>query len=62
MDSISLPGILALLPTAAQTQLAATSFAMLLNSPQGTQLLKQVINAILLFYRTNPLGRGTPIT
>ena len=61
MDSISLPGILALLP-AAQTQLAATSFAMLLNSPQGTQLLKQVINAILLFYRNNPLGRGTPIT
>lgn len=53
--------MLALLPAATRTQLAGASFAQLLNSPQGTRLLKQVVNAVLLFYRNNPLGASHPL-
>ena len=54
--------MLALLPTVTRTQLTSATFTQLLNSPQGTRLIKQLVNAVLLFYRNNPLGAIHPLT
>ena len=60
IDSIGVSAVLSLLPAASRTALAETPFRVLLNSFEGTRLLKQVINAVLLHYRNNPLGTRPP--
>ena len=57
LDSIGVQAVLRLLPDATRQQLARLPLSALLNSAEGAHVVKRVVNAVLLFFRHNPLRR-----